>query len=83
MTECMNRAKKAKLDADDIISQKSIKSAKRNIFRLKKAKLHRKGISNQRKEKLLRKEEKLKGLKPVKMPYTVKDIGRKRKERLC
>lgn len=83
MTECMNRAKKAKLDVDDIISQKNIKLARRNIFRLKKAKLHRKGISNQRKEKLHKKEEKLKGLKPVKMPYTVKDIGRKRKERLC
>ena len=83
MTECMNRAKKAKLDADDIISQKNIKLARRNIFRLKKAKLPRKGISNQKKAKLHKKDEKLKGLKPVKMPYTVKDIGRKRKERLC
>lgn len=83
MTECMNRLKKAKLGVDDIISQKSIESVRRNIFRPKKAKLRRKGISNQRKEKLPGKEQKLKGLKPVKMPYIVKDIGIKRKERLC
>lgn len=56
MTECMNRAKKAKLDADDIISQKNIKLARRNIFRLKKARLHKKGISNQKKAKLHKKE---------------------------
>ena len=36
------QSEKAKLDADDIISQKNIKLARRNIFRLKKAKLHKK-----------------------------------------
>lgn len=59
------------------------KISQKKYFQTEKAKLPRKGISNQKKAKLHKKEEKLKGLKPVKMPYTVKDIGRKRKERLC
>lgn len=79
MTECMNRAKKAKLDVDDIISQKNIKISQKKYFQTKKGKAAQKRYKQSEKGKAAQKRIEAKRIETGKNAIYCKRYREKKK----